>query len=181
MLTIFQVSLFMGIGLTVLSFVFGNIFNAFGIAGLDFNFKVLGVNIVLPINPILYIIMSTVFGGVGWILIDSYSSLNPFIVILIAIIAGIFVSSLIYYIVIKPLKKACNINTPDAVDLVGVRAKVIETIGTGGFGEIRFIINGNSFSSPAKATNGISIRAGKDVAICWIEEHIFYVASIDDR
>jgi len=93
--------------------------------------------------------------------------------------AGMFISILMYRLVIKPLKKAQNTSTPNAEDLVGIRATVTETICTGGFGEISYVINGNSYTSPAKATNGTEIKAGKDVAICWIEKYIFYVSSLD--
>lgn len=181
MLTVFQICFFMGIGITVLLLAIGKLFHSFDIDGIKLGLHVFGSDIFLPISPILCIIFTTVFGGVGWILVDYYSSLALVIIIMIAIIAGSLISSLVFYIVIKPIKKVKNISSFDAKDLVGIRAIVTDTIVTGGFGEIRYIIKGSSFSSPAKATNGALIRTGKDVAICWIEECVFYVASIDDR
>ena len=63
---------------------------------------------------------------------------------------------------------------------MGIRVIVSETIVNEGFGEIRYVINGNSYISPAKSTNGKEIKAGKEAAICWIENYVFYVASLDD-
>ncbi len=180
MLTVFQVCFFVGIGLTLLFFIFGNLFEAVGIDGLDLDFDLFGFDLFLPINPILYILFSTVFGGIGWILIDLHQGMTTFVIVIIAIFSGVLVSSLINFLVIKPLKRAQNTSTPNADELVGVRASVTETIVPGGFGEISFVVNGNSFTSPAKATNGGEIRSGEDVAICWIEEHVFYVVSIEN-
>ena len=163
-----------------MSFVFGNLFEAAGIDGLDFDFDVLGLDLFLPISPTLYVLFFTVFGGVGWILEESYPAMVIIIILIIAIISGILVSSLVYYLVIKPLKKAQNTSAPTSEELVGVRATVTGTIFLGGYGEISYVVKGNSFTSPAKATNGGEIKVGKDVAICWIEEHVFYVASLED-
>jgi len=177
---VFQVCFFIGIGLTLLFFVFGNLFEAIGIDGLDLDLDVFGLDLFLPTSPILYILFSTVFGGVGWILVDSYTTLNIIITVIISAFAGVLISSLVNCFVIKPLKKAENTSAPNAEELVGVKATVTESIPFEGFGEISYVVKGNSFNSPAKATNGGEIKAGKEVAICWIEEHIFYVVSLED-
>lgn len=180
MLLVFQICFFVGIGLTVISFLLGNLFDAAGIDGLDLDFDFLGNAVFLPVSPILLELFCMVFGGVGWILMDVKSPLPMILIIIGAVIAGSIISFLVYHLVIKPLKRAQNTSSPNAEDLVGLRATVSETIFSGGFGEIRYIVNGNSFTSPAKATNGGEIQAGKEVAICWIEAYVFYVASLDD-
>lgn len=181
MLTFFQVCFFVGIGLIVLSVIFGSFFEAIGIDGLDLDFDVFGVDLYLPVSPVLFILFSTVFGGVGWILIDSSYSLSKLLIIIIAVLSGLLISLMVSLLVIKPLKKAQNTSSPSAEELVGVRATVTETIFEKGFGEISYIINGNSYNSPAKSTNGEEIIKGKDVAICWIENYVFYVTTIEDN
>lgn len=180
MLLLFQVFFFVGAGLTVLSLIFGSLFDAIGIDGFDLDVDIMGLDLFLPLSPTLLIIFSTIFGGVGWILICLHPGLFKVLIIIIPIVAGIVVSGLIYHLVIKPLKKAQNTSAPNAEELVGIRAVVTETICAGGFGEISYVVKGNSFTSPAKATSGAEIKTGKEVAICWIEEYVFYVASIDD-
>ncbi|MDF2942376.1 MAG: hypothetical protein K0S01_1234 [Herbinix sp.] len=178
MLIVFQVCFFTGIGLIFLSFIMGSLLDAIGIEGLDFD--LFGVDIYIPINPILYILFFAVFGGVGWILMSKLPTFAVLFTVMISIGAGALVSSLILFLVIKPLKKAQNTSAPETQELIGLRATVTETIMRDGFGEIQYVIHGNSFTAPAKATDGGEIKAGKHAAICWIKEHIFYVVSMDD-
>ncbi len=180
MLIVFQVCFFVGIGLIVISFLLGNLFDAIGIDGFDLDIDFFGNTVFIPSSPVLLELFFMVFGGIGWILIDVSLSLAVFLIIPIATAVGLFVSILVYQLVLKPLKKAQNTSAPSAQDLVGLRATVTETICSGGFGEIGYVVNGNSFTSPAQATNGGEIKTGKDVAICWIEDHVFYVSSLDD-
>lgn len=181
MITVFQVCFYVGIGLIAFSFLFGNLFETLGIDGLDLDFDIFGIDFFLPVSPILYILFSVVFGGVGWILMDSKYVLPTFLILIIAIVSGTVVSTLLNVVIIKPLKRAQNTSTPNAEDLIGVKALVTETILENGFGEISYVINGNSYTSPAKTINGDMVKMGKEVAICWIEEYIFYVTSMDDN
>lgn len=180
MLTVFQVSFCVGVALIVLSLIFGTIFDFLGIEGLDLDIDFLGNSLFIPLNPTLFILFLTVFGGIGWILTDYVVIFPTIIEVGISVLSGLFVSIVIHLLVLKPLKKAQNTSTPDVQELVGLRATVSETILKEGFGEIRYTIHGNSYTSPAKSTSGVEIKAGKEVAICWIENYVFYVASIDD-
>lgn len=170
MLTIFQVCFFSGTGLIVISLVFGNLLEFAGIEGLDLE---------LPISPTLFVLFTTIFGGVGWLLTEHFIYIPMSLTILAAVVTGIFICYLMNHLVILPLRKAQNTSTPELDELIGVKAIVTETIGPNGFGEISYVVNGNSYTSPAKATNNNEIKSGKEVAICWIEEHVFYVIGID--
>lgn len=180
LLLVFQICFFVGIGLIVLSFLLGGLFDMIGFDGLDLDLDFLNSPVFLPISPVLAELFVMVFGGVGWILLDVKSSLPRFFITVIAVTAGLLISFAMYRLVLLPLKKAQNTSTPSAEELVGLRATVTETILAGGFGEIRYVINGNSYTSPAKSTNGMEIKAGREVAICWIEKYVFYVSCIDD-
>ena len=180
MLVAFQVCFFASIGLILISFLLGSLFDAIGLDGFDLDFTIFGNTLFIPASPILLELFFMVFGGIGWILMDIKLNLPIFVILLLSCITGILVSVSVHKLVITPLKKAQNTSAPNAEDLVGLRASVTETIYSKGFGEIRYVINGNSFTSPAKSTHGGEIKAGKDVAICWIEDHVFYVASLDD-
>ena len=180
MLTFFQICFFVGLVLIVISFIFGNLFELAGLEGLDLDFDILGINMFLPINLTLYILFATVFGGVGWIMLNSYPFLAKVIIITISVVSGLFICTLVNNLVMKPLKKAQNTSAPEQEELIGVRAVVTETIFAEGFGEIRYEVKGNSFTSPAKSTTGVEIKAGKEVAICWIENHVYYVVDINE-
>ncbi len=180
MLTVFQVCFFTGLGLIILSFVLGSIMDVTGIDGLDLDFDILGMDLFLPINPTLIMLFSTVFGGVGWLLWLS-APWHLIFLVLIAAAAGFLTCALVHFLVIKPLKNAQNTSAPKLEDLIGLRANVTETIIAGGFGEIRYVINGNSYSAPAKSTAGDEIKAGSEVAICWIKDHVFYVVPMETK
>ena len=178
MLTVFQVCLFVGIGLMLLSLIFGNLVEVIGIDGLDLDFDS-GLSLFSPISPILLILFVTVYGGVGWLLLDVFPAWGLFIIQLIALASGILISTLMNLLVIRPLKKAQNTSTPDAEELIGIQATVTETILEGGFGEISYVINGNSYTSPAKGIHGEYYKAGQEVVICWIKDYVFYVSLLD--
>jgi len=180
LLTVFQVSFIVGISLIILSFLFGSLFEALEFDGFEFDLEVFGLDINLPLSPLLYMLFATVFGGMGWILMLEFQYISNIIVLLISIITALVVSMVIYRFIMKPLKNAENTSSPSSEDLIGLRAVVASTIVEDGFGEIRYVFNGNSFSAPAKSTDGSMIKAGREVSICWIENHIFYVAALDE-
>ena len=178
MLLLFQVCFFAGIALIIISVLLGSLFDIVGIDGFDLDFG--GSSIVLPFSPIVFVLFSAVFGGMGWILWEKVPGLFWILMLLISAATGFAVCFSIQHFIITPLKKAQNTSTPDVQDLVGLPATVAETIMENGFGEIRYVINGNSYTSPAKTINGGEIKAGGSVAICWIEEYVFYVTSTEN-
>ena len=105
MLLIFQVCFFAGIALIILSFVLGNLFDVLGIDGLDLDIDFLGNSIFLPVSPIVFVLFSTVFGGIGWILIDYKPRLNIIFDVLIAAGVGFVICSSVQHFIIRPLKK----------------------------------------------------------------------------
>lgn len=178
MLTVFQVCFFVGMGCTLVSFFLGHLCGFFGIDGLDLDIEFLGTNLFFPVSPMLYLIFFTVFGGSGWILCNADKPLSLFFIFGIAILMGVGVSCFLYFLVIKPLKKAQNTSAPDSEELIGIKATVTESILKDGFGEICYSVHGNSFTAPAKTTDGTPLKKGSIVAICWMEDHVFYVSSI---
>ncbi len=183
MSVVFQVCFFVGLLLTVL-LILGGIVPIPGIgdaegADMDISLEGLGIHFSIPLNPTIYIVLLTVFGGVGMIL-ESSTGLAGIFILLIALAAGILVSLLLYRFVIRPLKRAENTSAPDSEDLIGVLAVVTERIPENGFGQISYVVNGNTFSAPAKSTKGGRVAAGEEVSICWIQDHVFYVVPLKE-
>lgn len=178
MLTVFQVCFYVGVGLTFLSLILGQFFDFLGIDGLDLDFDIIGIDLLLPLSPILYVLFATVFGGVGWILMKIGPAFPNPVIIGIAIFFGIAAMVFMWKLVIQPLKNAQNTSAPTMEELVGLEATVRETIQSAGFGEITYVIHGNSFSAPAKSTTREMLARNTKVVICWIEDNVFYVSSI---
>lgn len=179
MLIVYQVSFFVGLGLTILGFIFGSLLDIGEIGGIDLDF--FDADIYFPISPNLIFLFLTVFGGTGWILANEFSSIIAVIAIPIAISLGIGVSFLMYRFILKPLKKAQNTSAPDEEEVIGTQAKVTETIQEKGFGEIRYVVNGNSYTAPAKHIREEKVPLGEEVVICWIKEHTFYVIGMKEE
>lgn len=179
MLLVFQVFFIVGITLTFISFIFGSLFDFMGIDGIDLDLGSFSIDFFLPLSPSLYLLFATIFGGSGMILMGMEYQLPSILIIFAAFVMGVISMILLNQLVIKPLKRAQNTSIPDAEELIGLQATVTEKIISKGFGEITYVIHGNSFTSPSKSVNEEEIKVGSKVAICWIKDYIFYVSLID--
>lgn len=177
MTLVFEICFFVGIGLTMISLIagqFGDILGVDGLDGLD-----IGIGSLLPLSPMIYVLFCTVFGGMGLILLKVCPSWPAVLIAAIAIVTGIVIAAGFYRGIIIPLRKAQNTSAPAKEELIGVLAKVQESIPENGYGEISYVVNGNTYTAPAKTTDGHSISKGCEVSICWIEQYVFYVIEID--
>lgn len=175
LLKIFQVSFFVGVGLSLISLIFGNLFDMLHLdaSDIDLDVDVDGSN-GLPFSPMIIIVFITVFGGIG-VILSKTGNFPAAVIVLLAVAAGTVISYIIHHFIFRALKKAQNTSAPEEDELIGLPAKVNETIFKDGFGEITYLINGNSFVAPAKSVDGAEIKKGCEVSICWITEHIFFV------
>ncbi|MBQ3061037.1 MAG: hypothetical protein IJD02_01190 [Lachnospiraceae bacterium] len=171
--TLFTSCFVIGVVITVLSFIVGSAFDIAGVDGIDLD--VAGVDINIPLSPVVYLSFLTVFGATGMILLKNSDCSNG-VVLLISAVAGVVVATVLYKGIVSPLKRAQNTSAPDREELIGLMAEVNETILPGRFGEIRYTIHGNSFTSPAKCVNEeIKLKEGTKVTICLIKDEVYYV------
>ncbi|MBQ5558423.1 MAG: hypothetical protein IIT46_01380 [Lachnospiraceae bacterium] len=173
--TIFYICFFVGVGLTLVSMIFGHFLDLFGGDGIDF----FDFNIGLPTSPMVYILFVTVFGGSG-LVIQQSTDWNKVWIVVVAFAIAFVISTAFYRGIIVTLKKAQNTSAPNQEELIGVLAKVVETIPDNGYGEIAYVINGNSFKAPAKSSDGSSIEKNTEVSICWVKEYVFYVVKVEE-
>lgn len=177
MLLMFQICFFAGLGLILISFLLGEFFDFIGVDGLDLDG--FDINLIVPLSPTLLILMATVFGGTGLALLKMKVRIHSALIVIIALAVGYSITYLVNRFVVKPLKKAENTSALPQEEMVGCPAVVTERISKNGFGQIKYTMKGNTYTSPAKAVNEEEIPAGTDVSICWIEDHIFYVTHIN--
>lgn len=177
MLLMFQVSFIVGVGLTILSFVFGSLFDFLGVDGIDIG----GLDVSLPISPMVYVLGITAYGGTGWILHIMLPGIPGVLAVVLSLAVGIVLAGIFYRGIIVPLHKAENTSAPNQDDLVGVMAQVVENIPENGFGEISYVVNGNTYIAPAKSTDNKKIEKKTEVSICWIENYVFYVSKLNEE
>lgn len=174
----FEICFGVGVVLTIVLFLFGGLFDLFD-GDLDFDLDYFDLHPAIR-SPMLLLIFLTVFGGSGMLLLRMEFILDDWIVICSSLVVAGAISSFIQRWIIVPLKRAQNTSTPEEVDLIGLPAHVIETIEEGGCGEITYTIHGNTYCAPAKAVTGERITKETMVAICWIEDYIYYVACFEE-
>lgn len=179
MLMIYQVCFFVGLGLLILGFVFGSMLDIGEIGGIDLDF--FDADIYFPISPNLIFLFLTIFGGTGWIFTNEFPRIFSIFIIPIAVALGIVICWGMYKFIFKPLRKAQNTSTPEEAEIIGSQAKVTERIREKGFGEIRYVVNGNSYTAPAKHIREEQVPLGEEVVICWIKERVFYVMSMKEQ
>ncbi len=166
--TIFTVCFWVGVGYTFISFFLGET--------VDFlNFDA-DVDFGLPIKPAMIAAFLTVFGGIGLVL---QSKLPLTFVLLAAVGVGVLVAYLLLKFIIGPLSRAQNTSSVEIQSLVGHPATVTEVIRQGRFGQITYVVNGNTYSSPAKSEDGGEIPRYDRVEIVYIDKNVYYVKKLE--
>jgi len=148
-----------GTGFVVISLFFGEVLD-FATTGFFF------------LKPKVLALVITVMGGVGMILTPRMGSYMAFP---ISLASGLFAGFLVYRFVIVPLMRLQHTSTHDKQSLIGSMAKVALTIPQGGYGKIKYTVNGSFVTSPAKTEDGSGINKDTDVVITSIKNNAYYV------
>jgi len=191
MLLFYQVCFIVGLGYTLLSFIFGHFLNLNGdISGVDGDVGGIDGDIggadgdigtadsgagfsLSPFKPVIIAVFLGTFGGVGMIVSAHLMFYAAFAA---ASAAGLALAFILFRYVYVPLYKAQNTSAAEIQSLIGVGAKVIEYIPQGGYGKITYPASGNTYTAPAKSESGGEIARDTDVVIKSIVEHTYYVS-----
>lgn len=114
------------------------------------------------------------FGGTGYLL-TRYSSLVVAGVLVLAFVAGLVGSMIVFWFVAKLLLKHDRELDPADYDKVGVLARIASPIRAGGTGEIIFSQEGTRQTCGARSENGEALARGTEVIITRYEHGIAYV------
>jgi membrane protein implicated in regulation of membrane protease activity len=163
----FWVCFGVGAGYTVIAFLLGEVLN---LADFDTDMDLSGG--VSPLKPSVIAAFVTVFGGAG-LLLQRVMAL--ILVLPLAALLGLTVAFLMYRFIIVPLARAQNTSAVEIQSLIGQSAKVTEKIFQGGYGQITYHVNGNTYTSPAKAENGGEVARGMQVEIMYIQDNTYFV------
>ena len=156
---LYLVLFIVGVGFVVLSMVFGEVADFDGIGFIFLKPKVLAMVI-------------TVMGGLGLILTPI---MGAYLAFPISAASGLFAGFLLYRFVILPLLRLQHTSTHDKQSLIGSVAKVALAIPQGGYGKIKYVVNGSIITSPAKTEDGSAIALDTDVVIISIRNNTYYV------
>ena len=151
--------LLIGAGFVIISAVFGEVLD-FATTGFFF------------LKPKVLALVITVMGAVGLLLTPRMGTYMAFP---ISLAAGLFAGFLLYRLVILPLIRLQHTSTHDKQSLIGSLAKVSLGIPQGGYGKIKYTVNGSIVTSPATAEDGSGIPKDTDVVITSIKNNAYYV------
>ena len=152
-----------GVGFVVLTFIIGRVMEA----------EVASVSVL---SPTLIAVFMTVMGGLGLILTPRfYGTAGEMVVFAISAISGFLVATALNYFVIKPLHRLAGTNTYNRQEVVGQTAEVIAKIPSGGYGKIKYNVEGSLVSGPAKCEEQSEISLGEKVRITRVENKTYYV------
>ncbi len=177
MLFIYKVLFFTGLIYAAVTFVLGSLLDFADIDG-DFDFEGdLPISIFFPIKPITVVPFITTFGGLGWI--GILREWNIILTNVIAFISAYILAMLLYRFLVIPLKGIETKSEISEKEAIGKRALIISSILENGYGSIKYSINDNSFTAPAKNIDGEAIKQGEEVLICKIEDSVYYVSKLE--
>ena len=98
----------------------------------------------------------------------------------IAVVTGLVIAFLINRFVILPLKKNQYTSATEKEAAVGMVGKVTETIYENGFGEVTYVVDDSTYTSPAKSFDGNAIERGTSVVVCKADEDMIFVKIKED-
>ena len=152
-----------GVGFVLLTLIIGRVMEA-EVASISF------------LSPTLIAVFLTVTGGLGLILTPRfYGMVGGVVVFAISAASGFLIAALLNSFVIKPLHRLAGTNTFDRQEVVGQLAEVTAKIPSGGYGKVKYNVEGSIVSGPAKCEDSQEINVGENVEITRVEDKTYYV------
>lgn len=174
MLLLFQVCFIVGISLLLLSVLLGGLdLNIETDVDADIDLNPTTASVYMFLKPVIIFAVLAAFGAVGWIL--SLQDRPLWLILLISLILAFLVATFLSRFVLLPMYKAQHTSIFNKDKLSGIEAEVILDISHEKIGSIKYIVEGNSFTAPAKTINEREIKRGETVIIIRNEKNVFYV------
>lgn len=151
--TLLLVLFAIGVGYAILSAVLGDVF------GFEFHTGELPF-----LSPTIIATFLTVFGGMGYMLLQS-SGWSSLTITGLSLLTAISISSAVLFLVVIPLHAAQKGTALSAKAMIGCEAKVITSIEGTRVGEIIYEQGGTRHSAPAIGYEETSIPYGSQVRI----------------
>lgn len=125
-------------------------------------------------NPTVILAFLTFFSATGFI-IETFTSLNSYVIAIISAIFSIVLDILMYYFILVPLKSAEVSMAYTEESLGGQVGKVIVPIPIDGFGEVVVETVNGTISKRATSYDHVSIPYDSKVLIVEVKEGTLYV------
>ncbi|MCM3111013.1 hypothetical protein [Lederbergia lenta] len=126
------------------------------------------------LNPVLILAFITFFSAGGYIL-EKITSLNSFIIIIIAALVSVLLDVLLNVFVLIPMASAEQSLSYTEKSLEGRVGKIIISIPENGYGEVVIESYSGMISKPAASFEDTPIDEGEEVLVIEVKSGVLYV------
>ncbi|MFD2171062.1 protease [Tumebacillus lipolyticus] len=164
MLELFYGCLIGGILFAVITLIFGHLFHIAGPEAFD---------------PVIIVGWITSFGGTG-VLLTTYTSLATWTVVFLAVTVALFLSIMLFFFYVKPMKRSENSTAFSLQDLTGRIGEVSVSIPAEGYGEVVLKIGAGLTNQIAASFDREAVPTGTKVLVVEAKESTLYVSRYDE-
>jgi len=168
--TIYWSCLYGGIIFSVVTLIFGDLLgNLF-----DGLFESASFAVSDFLSPVVIVGGITVFGGAG-IMLERLTSLEAMIIAVFSMMIAILLSTLVYFIYVRPMRNAENSMGYSMSELTGKIGTVTVPVPKQGFGEVLIKIGAGNTNHIACSLDGEEFAAGSRVVVAEIQDGVLKV------
>ncbi|EGO63880.1 NfeD family protein [Acetonema longum] len=120
------------------------------------------------------------FGGAG-VILSGYTDYSAVSVIVLSTLAASFLSVLVNFVYVRPMKQAENSVGFFTKDLIGKTGEVIIPIPASGYGEVLLKVGAGHTNQIAASSETLDIPAGAPVIVSAVRDGVLYVSSQGER
>ena len=171
MIEIFWGCLIGGILFAILSLILGDLFDH----GLDSIGHALPVDHLDFLHPTTIVGGITAFGGAG-VILSRYTSLDPVIVVALAVGIATLLSVIVHFVYVKPMRRSENSIGFSMTEYSGRIGQVTIPIPERGYGEVMVSMGGANTCQIAASFDGETIPTGTPVVVVEIKDGTLYVS-----
>lgn len=135
---------------------------------------------ILVLQPVTIVSGITAFGGCG-LLLTQTTSFSPGAIMLLAVLCGLAIAVLSYFVWVEPMEKAEVTIGYSMQELAGKVGEVLTTIPANGVGEVLVTQVSGRSSHMAESMTNEPILEGTKVIILEVRDHVLYVARLEER
>lgn len=131
-------------------------------------------------EPVVLVGGVTGFGGAG-VILSGYTDYSAAGVVVLSTLAAFFLSVLVNFVYVRPMKQAENSTGFFTKDLIGKTGEVLTPIPASGYGEVLIKVGAGHTNQIAASSETRDIPAGAPIIVSAVRDGVLYVSSQGER
>lgn len=172
--TLFLSCLALGILFAVVSVIFGDWLSQAMEGALDF----LSLEGPAFLSPMTLFGGITAFGGAG-LMLTRYTSLTPWIVVLLAIVIALVIGAAVFFLYVRPMENSENSIAFTLQSLSGALGEVTVPIPAAGYGEVMIRAGAGVTNQIAASFDRQPIASDAKVVVVEVKDNVLYVSEVN--